>query len=432
MNISLKKLRSSVIYRGALSAFIIKAISTGLTFVLQVGLARWLGVENYGIYIYALTWVNLFTLVGQGGFQNAGKKYISVYKNSDIPHLKGFIIFSYSSIVIMCITIFLCFLVFVNIFQNDISDSLLNTFYIGSLLLLFNSMTQNTMGILQGYKQIVKAFAPRNVLRLILIIIGVFFLYLIGNEEISAPITMGVNALATLIVLIVTIFFMTEYLPDSLGSIKANYKKNEWIKVTIPLFLVASLGFILNRTDVLIIGILLNTSQAGIYAVASKIGSIILFGTYSVNAIVAPVIADLYAKKDIEKLQVIIKRATRGLLIYAVPAYIIIIFFGDLFLGLFGYEFVEGQTALLVLAGANTITAFFGTVMYTMMMTNNQDSAAVIMLLVTIFNAILNIMLIPIFNILGAAISTGLSTIIWNVSFYLYIRKNLAIDSSPF
>lgn len=424
-------LRKSLVFRGSAAAFIIKALSTGIAFVLQVLLARWLGVDVYGEYIYALTWVNLFTLVGQGGFQNAGKKYVSIYKDEKPTLLKGFIVFSYSAIAGMSLLVFLVFFLSAKLFQYNMSHTLLQAIYIGALMLLFNGMTQNTIGVLQGFKEIVRGFGPHNVLRPLLIIIGVFVLFQWTRTDLTAPVAMGVNTAATFLVLILTVLFMFRYLPSSFRRIRAEFRGREWIRVTIPMFLIASLGFILNRTDILILGIMMDTSQAGIYAVASRIASLILFGTFAVNAIVAPIIAKLYTEGKIDELQRIIKRSTRGLIAYALPACIGLLLLGGKFLGLFGSEFVEGRTALVILTAANTLTAFFGTVMYIMMMTNNQNPAAMIMLGVTILNAIMNIMLIPILGIMGAALATGLSTVIWNLSFYLFIRRRLAIDSSP-
>ena len=424
-------LGKSVVFRGSAAAFVIKASSTGIAFVLQVLLARWLGVNDYGEYIYALTWINLFTLVGQGGFQNAGKKYVSIYKDESPSLLKGFILFSYSTITGMSILVFLGFLASTALVQYNMSQTLLQAIYVGGLMLLFNGLTQNTIGILQGYKEIVKGFGPHNILRPLLIILGVFALFQLTQADLSAPVTMGVNAAATFLVLVLTIGFMRKYLPSSFWKVRTNYKSWEWIQVTIPMFLIASLGFILNRTDILILGIMLDTSQAGIYAVASRIASLILFGTFAVNAIVAPIIAKLYTEGKMGELQRIIKRSTRGLIAYAIPACILLLVFGGKFLGLFGSEFVEARTALAILTAANTLTAFFGTVMYIMMMTNNQNPAAIIMLGITILNAIMNIVLIPLFGLVGAALATGLSTVIWNFSFYIFIRNRLAIDSSP-
>lgn len=426
-----KHLKNSVVFRGSAAAFIIKVFSTALALVLQVVLARWLGVENFGEYIYALTWINLFTLVGQGGFQNAGKKYVAIYQGNQPSMLKGFILFSYRTILGFSIIVFLGFYLSTKIVNYGMSASLMSTLLIGSLMLLFNSLTQNTIGILQGFKEIVKGFTPHNILRPVLIIGGVFLIYFWSMQDINAPVTMGINAGSTLFVFLVTLYFMRQYLPAGFGEIRAQYKNREWIRVTIPFFLIASLGFILNRTDILIIGIMLDTSQAGIYAVATRIASLILFGTFAVNAIVAPIIADLYMENKLEQLERTIKKVTRGLVAYALPAFIILVFARNIFLGLFGVEFVSGALPLVILAGANALTAFFGTVMYIMMMTNNQNQAAIIMIMVTVLNAVLNILLIPIFEIIGAAVATGFSIVVWNLAFYLYIRRRLGIDSSP-
>jgi len=256
--------------------------------------------------------------------------------------------------------------------------------------------------------------------------------YLWQQKTLLASTAMVINAIATIVVFIITFYFMTKFLPDSISKIRPKYEIKEWIKVTIPLFMVASLGFILNRTDIIMIGVLSGTSEAGIYAVANRIASLVLFGTFSVNAIIAPTIAELYSKFQFERLQFIVKRATRGLILYGIPVFLLLAVFGKDFLKLFGGEFIDGYSSLLILAGANTITTFFGTVMYIMMMTDNQNSAALIMAIVSVLNIILNMLLIPRFGIIGASLATGISTVIWNGSFYVYVKKNLSLNTSPF
>ena len=53
----------AVFARGAAGAFLGKALGLAAGFGLQIVLARVLGVDGYGIYVYALTWVSILLYV---------------------------------------------------------------------------------------------------------------------------------------------------------------------------------------------------------------------------------------------------------------------------------------------------------------------------------------------------------------------------------
>jgi len=81
----LNKLRYSqghggALARGAIGAFIIKLVGAGLLFGLHVLLARLIGVRQYGIYVYVLTWINILAVVSQLGLNTSLVRFIAAYR----------------------------------------------------------------------------------------------------------------------------------------------------------------------------------------------------------------------------------------------------------------------------------------------------------------------------------------------------------------
>ena len=101
-------------------------------------------------------------------------------------------------------------------------------------------------------------------------------------------------------------------------------------------------------------------------------------------------------------------------------------------MGLFGQEFVSGSPALIILSGAQLVNAAAGSVGLTLMMTGHERSTAYGLFVSAVVNVVLNAVLIPQFGVVGAAVATATSTILWNVLLIIEVYRKLGIDSTAF
>ena len=83
---------SSLVRRLAGAAFLIRVVSAALTFVSQILLARWMGGFEFGIYVYAMTWVLLLGPALDLGLGTAAQRFIPEYRDrKNLDMLRGFI-----------------------------------------------------------------------------------------------------------------------------------------------------------------------------------------------------------------------------------------------------------------------------------------------------------------------------------------------------
>ena len=96
-------------------------------------------------------------------------------------------------------------------------------------------------------------------------------------------------------------------------------------------------------------------------------------------------------------------------------------------MGLFGEEFKQAYVVLNIVVITYLVGAVFGPTGAMFNMTNNQKYFSRVILIALIINLVLNLLLIPIYALEGAAIASLVSMAFWNVySFYQLKKLGLA------
>ena len=192
---------------------------------------------------------------------------------------------------------------------------------------------------------------------------------------------------------------------------------NEW-KMALPgatSMLVSSLLYlVLMWSDTLMLGYFLDESAVGLYRVAFKVATLIVFAQFAVNAQAAPDIARYWAQGNTELLQNAVRRIAWINTVVAVPAFLVLVAGAPWFLGFFGADFSSQAGTLRWLAVGQLTNALCGPVMYLLNMTGHEKSARNTMAVGVLVNIAGNAILIPTVGIAGAAIATSATMAFWN------------------
>ena len=109
------------------------------------------------------------------------------------------------------------------------------------------------------------------------------------------------------------------------------------------------------------------------------------------------------------------------------PIIIIIFVFPEFILSFFGKDFLIAKSALLILAFSQGINAMSGSVGIILNMTGKEKVFRNILSIALVINISLNLILIPIYKIEGAAIASASSLIFWNLYSVWYVYKKYGI-----
>ena len=143
-------------------------------------------------------------------------------------------------------------------------------------------------------------------------------------------------------------------------------------------------------------------------------------------------ISELYSKEQTTQLQRMLTLAARGIFIFTLIASLSIAILGEFILSLFGKEFVAGYLPLLILLFGQVISMLSGSVGFLMTMTGHQNQAAKILSAGILINILMNILLVPVFGIIGAAIATATTTAFLNIVMLSFVWKRLNFNPTVF
>ena len=212
-------------------------------------------------------------------------------------------------------------------------------------------------------------------------------------------------------------------------------KKKEisvFVKVAISLLMAGSMLYFKGWLDTLMIGAFLSEIDVGVYNIALKLSNLIALPLTAINIIVAPKFAEHFENKD--QLQNIVTISTRLIFYTTLPIFLVIIIFGNFILSIFGSNFEQGYMALIIISCGALVNALSGSVGYFLQMTGKQVFYQNITIITSVFIFVLNMLLIPWLGIIGAAITSLLSQVIWNATmvFYIKCKVNLITFYWPF
>ncbi|HWY98468.1 MAG TPA: polysaccharide biosynthesis C-terminal domain-containing protein, partial [Bacteroidia bacterium] len=181
--------------------------------------------------------------------------------------------------------------------------------------------------------------------------------------------------------------------------------------------------------DLLLLGFIKTSTQVGIFNISHKIALTLYFFLAVMNTIIAPSISRMNSLNDKEGLQRMITKTIKWVMIFSLPAAILIIAFSKWIMLYFGPEFVEGQLALIIMTATQLFSISCGPVGVISMMTGHEKYNTIATLMSMGITIVLNILLTPQMGVTGSAIAASAGIVIWNVYMVIMVRKNVGIYS---
>lgn len=413
---------------------LIKITSLGLGFLLTLVLARALSPTGYGAYSYVLALITLAAVPAQMGVPEVVvRETAKFHLDENWSALKGLWRWSLLAVLTaatVAVTIsYICYLSYEPIARTEYISIVFWSFFLLPLMALASLRG----AMLSGLRRVLIGQLPDNILRPACLIILVIFTLLSG-AEISPDKVMFYHVIAAAAAFLIGAFLLFKLAPIEIRRSRiSGSDSSNWTKSAFPLALISGMYIVNQQLDILFLGWLGSAEDIGIYKVVSQMGMFVIFGQQMVRGVMSPEISRYWAKNNLEDLEQLVRYS--GKISFCIALFVCAVFFlgGRQLLGLlFGSEYAVGFLAMVILCIGQLINASFGSVGNILSMTGNANSSLMALSVSMIINCLLNMVLIPIWGLEGAACATTISMVIWNFLLWRVVRKKINIRPTIF
>ncbi len=418
--------------KGVAGSLGLKIAYTGLTFLTSVIIARLLSVKGFGIYTYVLAWVNLLRVPATLGLDQVVTREVAIYKTqSNWGLMRGLL--SWTNKVVLPASIVLTLIVIgIGWIAMGSNPIMAWAFCISMVTLPLHSLRKLRLSAMKGLHKVVQGLAPEFLVAPLLLLIFTGFAYLLLGEKLNVIWILGIRIFVVAITFTIGAIWLYRMLPQEVNNSIPEYKTSDWLGSALPLILFEGMHLINSRLDIFMLGAIKGVEAVGIYAVVNRGVQLIIFVLAAVNSVLAPTIASLYTEGKKQELQKIVTKSSRLVLLCSCVVSGTLIICSYWYLLIFGAEFIQGQNALIILAGGKLFDAATGSVSFLLTMTGHEKYIAFSVAISAMINTLLNIWLIPQWGINGAAIATAITMILVNLLNVIWTQNKIGINPTAF
>lgn len=188
-------------------------------------------------------------------------------------------------------------------------------------------------------------------------------------------------------------------------------------------------GYAYNWIDVLLLGFFLGSASVSYYEAAWRVSVLVLLAPAAIRTAVFPQVSAWNAADREQAIENIMSQMITPALLFAIPALFGVLAIGDqLLLFLFGESYVVASLVLLILVAEKSQEAVYKVLGQMVEALNHPELTARAIVIAIVVNLIINVILIPRFGILGAAIGTTIASVTSTLLVLYYLTNFVTIE----
>ncbi|MGD9624397.1 MAG: flippase [Arcobacter sp.] len=404
-------------------------LGSGSTFVIYVLLARYLGVEEFGIFSSAIAIITVLSLISGFGVSQAWLKHFGKEGWNAVRWISA----SFKLATISIFIVLFILIIWATFGPNDLESKkilyILSFFIIGQMI---TELVSVKFQLEENYSYLALWQVLPNLLRLSIICFFVYIFQYKSFDVITVAYIYSCVAIVFILIGINQLLKMKKYEFDlkGHGNKIMNFTKIPNIKETFSHSWAFGLGnifaFIYLQSDIIMLKYISGNEAAGYYNVGFIIiSAILIFPTVLYSKFLMPKY-HRWVNQDKNKFYEYYKKGNLLMFVFGMIFLIFVLIFSDFFIPiLFGQEYVKSILFVQILSISLPIYFVAYSVGATLVTKEYMKYKVQLMGITGLVNIILNAILIPLYSEIGAAIATIVSNLILLMFYYIVAEKKI-------
>jgi O-antigen/teichoic acid export membrane protein len=201
----------------------------------------------------------------------------------------------------------------------------------------------------------------------------------------------------------------------------------QWRIASAPLLILAAFSTFINDLNMALLGTIVSKPDLAVFGVCLKLALIVEYAVSLIHELAAPDISDALARRQSSTVDMAVARVNVMALIATSASVVGVVVLGHLVLSMFGPDFIRAFPILLMLVISQLIRAAFGPSMLTLISAGAQKSVVIVFSVAIVGFAIGNLVLVPMFGLVGAGAAFILMTAYWTASLAIIAKRKVGL-----
>lgn len=409
--------------RGAVEEIGLRSAGLGLSFLMYTTLTRRIGPQGFGIFSYANSLAATLAMLTPLGWTTALMRFLGQYTEHQhwgllrgVIH-RGYQIASLSTVLVAVILGGISY-------WSRISPELATGLRFAALLLPFLAFINLCRTAMRGLQRTKASIFPQAIVLPLAVTAGAYLFAVT-----TGPGALLVYVAAALLTVLLSSALLLRSIPAQGRNARPEFRTRAWVFVALPMLFGSVSHVIMARTDVLILGAMVDMESVGLFSAALRLATLNTFVFTALTGLAASMIAAAFHGGRHHDVKAVMRMAMIFCTLGALPPFVSMILWPEFLLGFFGPEFTQAALILQILALGQFVNAATGPVAQGLLMTGQERAFAWTTATMAVGNIVGDFIAIPLWGAVGAASVTAVCSVIWNVWNLVLFSRRVAVNS---
>jgi O-antigen/teichoic acid export membrane protein len=392
----------------------------------QILLARLLEPEGLGIFYFATSIAYVVGMIAAFGYPVIAVRFISRYRTRGNDLLKAaFVNRAQMDTAIVSAVGMALVIALAAIIPGDVPTRLA----VGGAAIAIPALALSK--IYASVAGAIREFALSYVLNLLwrpVLFIAVVSIIAVAFAHSSAIMATLVFSFVSVVIVVLQFKGLVQHFPNLAGRFPADRRQVlQWRIASAPLLVLAAFSTFINDLNMALLGSIVSKPDLAVFGVCLKLALIVEYAVSLIHELAAPDISDALVRKQSSTVDMAVARVNVMAVIATATSVVGVIVIGHLVLSMFGPDFVRAFPILLMLVISQLIRAAFGPSMLTLISAGAQRSVVIVFAIAIVGFAIGNLVLVPMFGLVGAGAAFILMTAYWTASLAIVAKRKVGL-----